>query len=80
MKGEKMEDKKIIFFADSIIPEGISPEKREEFTYYAAGRLCGKFLRHKVELADIVWTDDEENRKNIADFCHNLWDEFCSLK
>jgi len=74
-----MEDKKIIFFADSIIPEE-SPEKREEFTYYAAGRLCGKFLRHKVELAEIVWTDDEENRAEISDFCSNLWNEFCSLK
>jgi len=80
------EKQEIIYFAhDMLFPEGTSPDKKEEFKYFVATQLCDKFPNHKIEVAeriatDIFWTDDEENRENISDFCHNLWDEFCSLK
>jgi len=80
------EKQEVIFFADDLLfPEDTPPDKKEGFRKFVAAQLCDRFPHHKIEVADriatdIFWTDDEKNRENIADFCHNLWDEFCSLK
>jgi len=80
------EKQEIIFFADNLLfPEDTPPDKKEEFKYFVDTQLYDRFPHHKIEVAeriatDIFWTDDEENRAEISDFCHNLWNEFCSLK
>lgn len=71
--------KKIIYYAADSSMGNTNEHDCSEYRSWATRQLVAEYPDYDIEVKDeeslvVAWTNDEENRGGIIEFCSRLWD------